>query len=331
MEKKEYVGIDVSKSKLDVWLYYARKHKKFDNNEEGFKRLFYWVEEITGFKLNEVSFCFEHTGLYSLPLSLYLHKKQSCFFMVSGLLVKRSLGLKRGKNDKVDAYHLSHFAYLYRQELKPYQMPSETVIKLKQLQSFRARLVKQCSGYKSHLRELKEVLKPDNEDTLVSTSTELVKVLGEKIKVIEREIISLIKADEKLSDTYRNVTSIKGVGLVITVAMIASTNNFQSFDNYRQFACYTGIAPFEHQSGISYKGKSRISNLGNRALKTLLSNAAASAIQYNPEMRLYYQRRLKEGKSKMSTINIIRNKIVSRIFAVARRQTPYVDYCKYAI
>lgn len=329
MKKREFVGIDISKSKIDIWLYKAKKPKQFDNNEKGFKSLLEWTEKTGAIKLPEAAFCFEHTGLYSLPLSLYLHQKQICFFVVSGLLVKRSLGLKRGKNDRVDAYNLSHFAYLYRQELKPYQMPSETVIKLKQLHSFRTRLVKQCSGYKAHLQELKEVLNADDKDPVVKTSMEIVKVLEEKIKVIEQQIMLLIKADEKLSDTYKNITGIKGVGMVLTVAMIVSTNNFQSFDNWRQFACYSGIAPFEHQSGISYKGKTKISNLGNRAIKTLLSNAAASSIQYNPEMRLYYQRRLNEGKNKMSTLNIIRNKIVSRIFAVARRQTPFVDYCKF--
>ncbi len=330
MEKREFIGIDVSKPKIDVWLYKAKQHKQFDNNEKGFKRLLQWVEKTTGVELNEVSFCFEHTGLYSLPLSLYLHQKQLCFFVVSGLLVRRSLGLKRGKNDRVDAYHLSHFAYLYRQELKPYQMPSETVIKLKELHSFRTRLVKQCSGYKAHLQELKEVLNMAESEPVVKTSRELIKVFEEKIKVIEQQIKQLIKADEELSSTYKNITGIKGVGMVLAVAMIVSTNNFQSFDNWRQFACYSGIAPFEHQSGISYRGRTKISKLGNRAIKTLLSNAAASSIQYNSEMRLYYQRRLNEGKNKMSTLNIIRNKIVSRIFAVAKRQTPYVDYCKFA-
>jgi transposase len=158
----------------------------------------------------------------------------------------------------------------------------------------------------------------------------MVKVLEEKIKVIENEMISLYKNTEELNQTFQTITSIKGVGMVLATAVIVATNNFQSFNTWRQFACYAGIAPFQHQSGTSYRGKTRISTLGNRQLKTLLSQSAATAIQYNAELRLYYQKRVAEGKSKMSTLNVIRNKIVSRIFAVAKRQTPYVDTYKFA-
>ena len=159
---------------------------------------------------------------------------------------------------------------------------------------------------------------------------ELIRVLSENIKVIEHEMMQYIKVDEDINITYKNLTTIKGVGMIVAIALITSTNNFQSFDNWRQFACYAGIAPFEHQSGTSYRGKTRISTLGNRHLKTLLSQAAASSIQFNPEMKIYYQRRVSEGKNKMSTLNIIRNKIVSRMFAIAKRQTPYVDTYKFA-
>ena len=65
-------------------------------------------------------------------------------------------------------------------------------------------------------------------------------------------------------------------------------------------------------------------------MKALLSNAASTSIQHNAEMRIYYQRRLQEGKSKMSTQNIIRNKIIARVFAAVNRGTPYVDTIKYA-
>lgn len=57
---------------------------------------------------------------------------------------------------------------------------------------------------------------------------------------------------------------------------------------------------------------------------------AISAIQHNPEMKQYYEKRILEGKNKMSTINIIRNKLIARIFAVVKRQTPYVNTMKFA-
>ena len=64
-------------------------------------------------------------------------------------------------------------------------------------------------------------------------------------------------------------------------------------------------------------------------MKTLLGNCVTTSIQLNPEMKMYFERRLSEGKNNMSTINIIRNKILSRIFAVVKRGTPYVQTLNY--
>lgn len=330
MKTKEIIGIDVSKKKIDAWLYYTGIHHVFDNNNKGFDRMLHWVEKAVGASIKQYVFCFEHTGLYSLPLCYYLSNRDAFYYLVSGLRVKRSLGLVRGKNDKIDSQNLAKFAYQQREELTPYQLPSDKVIKLKQLYSLRSRLVKQRSGYKAHIRELRQVMGYSNDEFLLQISINMIKTLDENVKVIEKEMLSIIKSCESLWTTFKNITTVKGVGLVVAVALIAYTNNFVAFTQWRKFACYAGIAPFDHTSGTSYKGKTRISNLGHREMKTLLSRSAATCIQYSPEMKQYFQRRLLEGKSKMSTLNIIRNKILSRIFAVAIRQSPYVDIYKFA-
>ncbi len=66
-------------------------------------------------------------------------------------------------------------------------------------------------------------------------------------------------------------------------------------------------------------------------MKSLLSMASVSAIQYDSELRLYYNRKLAEGKNKMSAINNVRNKLISRAFAVVKRGTPYVVLQQYAV
>ena len=112
--------------------------------------------------------------------------------------------------------------------------------------------------------------------------------------------------------------------------MIAYTSAFTKFKNARKFASYCGIAPFPNSSGTSIRGRSKVSNLANKKIKSLLDLCAKVAIQYNSEMKLFYNRRVEKGKNKMSTINIVRNKLVARIFAVIERKTPYVDFMKYA-
>jgi transposase len=330
MKKLEIIGIDVSKEKIDVWLHHAKSHQVFDNTKKGFDKMLSWIAQGNGFSLNQIAFCFENTGLYSMPLCFYLTNKNACYYLVSGLRVKRSLGLVRGKNDKVDAQNLARFAYQQGEELKPYQLPENNIIQLKQLYSLRSRLVKQRGGYKAHIRELRKVLECSNDDTLVQTSLNMIQALNSNIKSIEKKMLDIINESHALKTTFDNINTVNGVGLIVGVAMIAYTNNFESFTQWRKFACYSGIAPFDHRSGTSYRGKTRISNLGHREMKTLLSRSAATCIRYNPEMRLYFQKRLSEGKPKMVILNIIRNKILSRIFAVALRKSPYVDIHKFA-
>jgi transposase len=129
---------------------------------------------------------------------------------------------------------------------------------------------------------------------------------------------------------YQLATSVIGVGLIVGITFLVYTNGFTAFDNWRQFASYAGIAPFSKESGSSLKKPKRVNHMANKRVKTLLFNSASTSILFNPEMRLYYLRRISEGKSKMSTLNIIRNKIVARVFAAVNRGTPYVNTFKYA-
>ena len=106
--------------------------------------------------------------------------------------------------------------------------------------------------------------------------------------------------------------------------MLVTTNNFTSFENGRQYACYSGIAPFENSSG-NYLGKTKVSHLANKRIKTLLSNGANSAYKCDPEIQAYYRRKINEGKPHSLVINSIKCKLVNRIFAVVKRGTPYVN------
>lgn len=93
---------------------------------------------------------------------------------------------------------------------------------------------------------------------------------------------------------------------------------------------YIETTPFELTSGTSITGKAQMSHLTNRQLKKLLHLAAISAIIDNQALRPYYSRRVGEGKSKMSTINILRHQILARMFALINQQSGYVDLAKYA-
>ena len=329
MKIKETIGIDISKLVFDVRIHSNQKFKIFENSNKGFKGLVEWVYKNSIYKPCEIMFIFEHTGLYSHLLSVYLTENKIQFVLVSGLEIKRSLGMVRGKNDKKDATKIALYGYRLREELKPYQMPSIELVNIKNLLTLRDRLVKQRSGYKASLKEQTRVLVKNDNATLFNTHQKMIHYLTKQINTIEKEIDQIIKSNQLLKNMYTLVTSVKGIGKQTALFLIVYSNGFTKFKNSRKFASYCGIAPFSNTSGTSIRGKTKVSHLANKKIKSLLDLCAKVAIQHNYEMKIYYNKRIESGKNKMSTINIIRNKLLSRVFATVQRNTPYVDILKY--
>ncbi|MFD2833275.1 transposase [Gramella sp. AN32] len=105
---------------------------------------------------------------------------------------------------------------------------------------------------------------------------------------------------------------------------ISGTDNFLKFTDPRKFSCHCGLAPFPYQSGTSIRGKTRTHYLRDRSLKATLIKGAVSAVQHDPQLKKYYNRKIKDGKHKMTVINAVANKLVLRIFAVVKREEPFV-------
>lgn len=329
MDIKEVIGIDVGKNFNEARIHTNQKLIEFENNIKGFKAFEKWVLNNVECHKNQIMFAFEHTGLYSYPMSVYFTEKRYSYIVIPGLELKRSMGITRGKDDKIDAKRIATYAYEKRSNLRPFELPQEEIIQIKRLLSLREKLVKQRAGYKSTLGEFKKFLKRKDNIMLFDIHQKMIKELSKQIEKLENKLTEIIKNDKQLKQMYELIISIKGVGPQTALFLIAYTDKFTKFDNWRKFASYCGIAPFPNRSGISIRGRTKVSNLANKKIKSLLDLCAKTSIQHNTEMKLYYEKRIKIGKPKMSTINIIRNKILSRIFAVIQRGTPYVNTMGY--
>jgi len=330
MEFKEVIGIDVGKVSNEAFIHSLKLPLSFDNNLKGYKTLLEWIKRQIAFSIDNVLVVFEHTGIYSFPLAVYLQEAKVNYIIVPGLEIKRSMGIQRGKDDIVDAKRIALYAYRRRDEVTPYKLPSKQFIQIKRLLSLRERLVKQKAGYEGSLKENKRFLIKKDNLLLFNIQERIIEHLNKQIGKVNEELQTIVSNDPEIKKIYDLVITIKGVGPQTALFIIALTNGFTLFKNYRKFASYAGIAPFPYRSGISINGRTKTSHLANKKIKSLLSSCASSAVQYNPEMKAYYQKRIDEGKHVMSTLNIIRNKILARIFAVAKRGTPYVDTYGYA-
>lgn len=130
--------------------------------------------------------------------------------------------------------------------------------------------------------------------------------------------MSIINASIELKDQYKRLQSIPGVGKVLATLMIIKTKGFTEIKSARKMACYSGIAPFEHQSGSSIYYKPRVSTMADMELKKILHLAAMSAIRLKNDLAVYYHRKVQEGKNKMAVLNAVRNKIIHRIYAIIK-------------
>lgn len=189
----------------------------------------------------------------------------------------------------------------------------------------RTKLLSQRNSIKTYLKELKNISDAATQKILEKAHHDALDGLSVSIKKIEAEIKKIAVANAEICRNYKLLISVPGIGHLTALYIIGCTNNFAGKITGKQLACYAGVVPFEHSSGISVKGKSRVHKMANKDLKKMLHLSALTAIQYYPEFKTYYQRKKAEGKHSMCVLNAIRNKIILRAAAVVNNQQPYVD------
>ncbi|WP_410505838.1 IS110 family transposase [Mucilaginibacter rubeus] len=99
--------------------------------------------------------CFEHTGMYSIKLATYLNDIGIPFAMLPALQIKQSIGIRRGKNDQIDAQRIAEYAWLHRETIQATLLPAKSILKLQSLLTLRNRLVCDRGGYEATWKEQK--------------------------------------------------------------------------------------------------------------------------------------------------------------------------------
>jgi transposase len=326
MEFEFFIGIDVSKNELDFSVQQGKSflfHKKIMNEPEVITELIKELVKLKGFSLNSTVFCMEHTGIYSNHLLDCLYKKKANICLESATQIKRSLGNLRGKNDKVDSIRIAAYAYKNRDELRLWSPRREEVQQLAHLSSTRSRLIKAKKMLKTPLKEYGSFVKKKAAKQNTDVCNKALNGIEASLENVEKLIMAIINADPELKRLFALITSVIGIGKVTAVYLMVTTNEFKDINNAKSYSCYAGLVPYLNESGI-FKGKGRISHMANKKVKTLFHMAALVAIQYNDELKCYYERKVNiEKKNKMSVINAVRNKLVQRIFACVNQNRKY--------
>ncbi len=339
MKKKYFIGIDVSKHTLDVaFIIYNPTAlsqpvwKQFANTPAGLKQMQQWLADMHVPLSKETVIVIENTGIYHRLLWQFFSSIQVDICIENAAQVKWSMGIARGKNDKVDSRRLALYAMRHMDSLKPTPALHQHVLPLKDLLMLRNKLLMQVNSITTVINELKHT---GVSSSFVNSSKKLVKAavngLKQSLKKTEQEIKTVLKQDKSLYNIYKLLITVPGIGHITAIYLICCSNMFTMCNSGKQLACYCGVVPFDHQSGISIKGRHHIHKMANKELKRLLHMCALTSIKNYPEFKDYYERKKQEGKHALSILNAIKNKLVLRAFAVVKNETPYVDnYTKAA-
>lgn len=321
MQNQLIVGIDVSNATLDICIISSQGQRSFviKNQVKTIRKFFdsYADPLIIGM---------ENTGRYNWPLYEALQDSAHRLFVIPPLHLKNSMGLVRGKNDKVDAVRIATFIKKEHAELSQWKPSSKALQQLKVLLAERSHRIKNKRQLLTQQRDYDRMKHLGLDKELKSLNQKQLKLIDQQVITIEKRIEQLIQADERMHKQAKLMRSVPGVGKVLSWMILAKTESFELITEPRKMACYSGVVPFANQSGTSLKGKHRVSHYADKAIKTVLHMAAMSAIRLNNDLRVFYLKKVAEGKNKMSILNAIRNKIVHRIFAVIKNERLYQSH-----
>ena len=330
--KKFFIGIDVSKETVDVSFVESDFQRQpeylaqYANSKKGYRSMVRDLKlALRGTSTGQWLFCCETTGAYDRQMCHWLVEHGMHIWRESALQIKQSLGIRRGKNDKADSMAIADYARRHPDKVNLFEIPGKELAALKDLFMYRQTLVDKLKGVKNRQKALKsqgDAASPAAKFIRRDTNNEI-KRLERSIAECEKAMKEVIRSNEQLERNYEHVKSIKGFGLVVTVALMVFSGNFQNIPTANKMATYCGVASFRNTSGTTVDSRQDVRHLSNRRLKGLLSMAAQSAIQHDDSVRQYYQRKIAQGKQYGVAINNVKNKLLHIAYALVRNEQDY--------
>lgn len=327
MKQMYFIGVDVSKGKLDVCVINMQgqviTEKIIGNARSAIRNFIEKILRSLKIERESILICCEHTGIYCRPLQLVAAEMGYSLWLENAYKIIRASTDLRGKSDKKDASRIAEYALRYSDRKVLHKEVPDEITQLRTLLDARNTLLEKLTSLRQQVNECKK-FDPEKFALLKTCYGQSIRTLVNELKKMKDRILELVASNEKLAGDAKLLQSIPGIGVQVSLNFMSATNGMTSFETAKQLACYAGVVPFPNQSGTVVR-KDRVSRFANKKLKKLLHLAAMAAVKAHGELRNYYLRKVKEGKNKMAVLNAVRNKLVHRMVAVLKRQQPYVQ------
>lgn len=324
---KHWMGIDVSRGTLEVALLDDRGTRlgaaSVKNEHKAVTSLLKrWTKELD-LAQEHLLVCLEPTSHYSNGLLRWLVEAGMRVWLAHPSDIQHSIGSTRGKSDKVDALRIADYARRFHDKATLFTADRLKYTGLRQLITRRNQLVRDRVKHQKQLADLNRCAEEHLQAVFARFDRRQLRLLEKLIAEVDGMILEAIKAEPELHRLYKLILTVPGVGPVLAANLLAITEGFTRFKKARALSCHAGAAPYEHSSGTSVRGRTRVSPKANQGLKALLHISALGTITRDGELKDYWLRKLAEGKHKMSILNAVRNKIIHRVCSVVDRGEPY--------
>lgn len=328
MNLKYSVGLDVSSKKIDACIsvidqrqrVIVKSSKKILNTKKGFEDLVAWILKHQKDSIPLV-ICMEATGIYHENCAYFLYEKG---FTVSIILPNKAkkylecLGLK-SKNDSIDAKGLSQMGA--EQCLEAWEPMGVFFYELRLLTRQRQNLTELKTIIKNQLDALSHAM-----HQLASVTAQLkenISLFESQIKELDKAILEHIASDKEVLEKVKNICTIKGLGILTTAVILAETNGFTLFNNYKQVVSYAGFDVVEAQSGTRV-GKTKISKRGNSRIRRALYMPSLVVIQCEvQQFKDLYDRTYKKHGVKMKSYVAVQKKLLTMIYYLWNKNEAY--------
>lgn len=301
-KRSEYIGIDVSKCKLDVASWENNEYKQFKNDPDGIEALIEWAKSQ-----EPELIILEATGGLELALVAELAYEKMPVAVINPRRVRefaRSIG-QLAKTDKIDAKVIAHFGAATHPEAR--KLPTEDEEKLTALITRRRQIVEMLTAEKNRLHSVRLSMKENIKAHILWLTDELERLDTEIEKFIHQSPIW--KEKDKL------LRSVTGVGPVTSATILAMLPELGTL-NRKKIAALVGVAPVNKDSGKRQK-KRRV--YGGRAnVRSVLYMAALSASKFHPKIKAFYERLLLAGKEKKVALTACMRKLLVILNAIIR-------------
>lgn len=326
---KQCIGIDASKDSLEVQFkektaqaVKIKGSSKFDNTSTGFVRLLEWCNKRE--KVDNVVYVLEATGIYHEDVLYFLFDKGKKVSVELPQRIKyfaKSKGIKT-KSDVIDSGVIADYGL--ERELKVWQPPGKGFKSLRDLSREHNSLMGSKSEAMNRLHAA--IHAHDKNPRVIERLQRTIEFYTNQLDEIEKDIKTIVNADQEMCAKIRKVSTIKGVGLMTIVKVIAETGGFFLFQNINQLVSYAGLDVVENQSG-NHKGKTWISKKGNADLRTALYMPALSAIRCNEKMKSFNERIMQTHPYKKQGIVAVMRKLLILIYTLWKKNQEFIpDY-----